>query len=201
MQKKVKVITICTIIGICLIVLAIILKGFIFDNENNKIDSYSLQIDKTNERVNVDVLVYGEDPGFREEFEWRRIEAITKKTLEKDVLHSYRWLIIVDYDGGVEMTDEELLLIKDKVENEYLNFLYIGEKYLDDFERLGFTEGFDEGELSFAYIGASSPSDIAQQNNYAVHGMWTEYDEKLRKYYKELLQEVIVNFIYEYSYR
>ena len=201
MQKKIKLI-ISVIAVILLVATAIIFKVFIFDNnESEKKDSYSLQIDRINEQVNVDVMVYGEEPGFREGFEWRRIDTISKKSLKNDILHGYRWLIIFDHDGAVEMTDDELLLIKDKVEDDSLNVLYIGEKYLNSFERLGFTDGFDNGERSFAYIGTRNPADIPQQTKYAVHGMWTETDEKLQKYNNELLQEVIVNFIYDYSYK
>lgn len=202
MQKKTKLIVICAISLILLVSTAIIFKFFILDNnESEKDDSYSLQIDMINDCVNVDVMVYGEEPGFREGFEWRRIDNISKKSLKNDILHVYRWLIIFDYDGAVEMTDDELLLIKDKVEGGSLNMLYIGEKYLDDFKRLGFTEGFDVGECSFGYIGVGNPADIPQQKNHAVHGMWTETDVELQKYNNELLQEIIVNFIYEYSYR
>lgn len=202
MQKKTKLIVICAIALILLVITAIIFKVFILDNnESENDDSYSLQIDMINDQVNVDVMVYGEEPGFRKDFEWRRIDAISKDSLKNDILHGYRWLIIFDQDGAVEMTDDELLLIKDKVEENSLNMLYIGEKYLENFKRLGFTDGIDDGEYSFAYIGIDNSADLPQQKNYAVHGMWTETDVELQKYNNELLQEIIVNFIYEYSYK
>ena len=204
MDKKTKIIGISVIVAILLVAIGLIVAIFIWDNkENEKKDSYSLQIDRINETTSIDVMVYGEEPGFRENFEWRRLDTISKDSLKNDIFHDYRCIVLFDYNGTMEISDEELLLIKEKVENEYLDMFYIGKNYLDDFERLGFTAGFDQNEMSFAYIGSVYKDKEVQQNDkgnlYAVHGMWTEADDKMLEYNSELLQEVIVNFIYEYE--
>ncbi len=204
MNKKTKVIAVSVITTILLVAIGTIIGIIIWDNKDSeKKDSYSLQIDRINENTNIDVMVYGEEPGFREDFEWRRIHSVSEQSLKKDKFYSYRCIVLFDYNGTMEISDEELLLIKEQVENEHLDMFYIGKNYLDDLVRLGFASDFNEAELSFAYIGSIYKDEEVKQNYkgnlHAVHGIWTEADEKVLEFNSELIQEVLVNFIYEYE--
>ncbi len=97
----------------------------------------------------------------------------------------------------MQITDEELLLIKEFVEDKGYDMLYIGKEKLEDFVRLGFTVGVYPESYSLEYIGSNKVGLEVQQsstgNLYAEHGMWEDTDmEYISKEDTEELEDRLV---------
>lgn len=158
----------------------------------------SLDID-----FNADIMVYGEDPGFIEEVKWRRIETISEESMDDGNNHGYRAIVLFDYEGTISVTDEELILIKNYVEDKGYDMFYIGKQYLDDFQRLKFTKGCEPEEISLEYIGSINYGKDVQQNEvgnlYAYHGLWTERDEEQVGDNPDMLRQIMIMTMKDYA--
>ena len=197
MKKKKLVITIfiVLIIAIIAIVVAICM-------QNDHGDGYDFAAQGLKVEFNADIMVYGEDPKFRKNVEYRKIDAITEETLASGEEHGYRAIILFDRKGTMSITDEELLLIKEYVEEKAYDMIYIGLNYLDDFKRLGFTVDLWEDAYSLEYIGSIHEGKEVQQNStgnlYAQHGLWTGEDEE-RFGKSDEVQDRMICIMYDYA--
>ena len=190
------------IIGIFIVISIIVILIVLFCGKKDDKDAYDIAISGLKIEFNSDIMVYGEELEFREGFEYRRIDAITEEKLSTDEEHGYRAIILYDRNGTISITDEELLLIKEYVEEKAYDMIYIGVNYLDDFERLGFTVRMWDDAYSFEYIGSIHEGKEVQQNEYgnlyAQHGLWTGEDEKTYGDTDDL-QYWIVTIMYDYA--
>ena len=91
MQKKTKLIMISVFTAIGVIIGIVV--AFVLWKGNNKKDSYAVAVEKMNEKTGIDVMVYGEEIDFREDFKYRTIEEISKETLKADEYFKYRAII------------------------------------------------------------------------------------------------------------
>ena len=89
------------------------------------------------------------------------------------------------------------------MEEKGYDMFYIGQNYLDDFKRLGFTVGCPEGAYSLEYLGSFNLGKQIQQNEvgnlYAEHGLWSEDDENGPLKVGERIQLRMVLLMYEYA--
>lgn len=193
------------IFAIVTIIVALVTAGMLilFSEEEDELDGYDIAARGLDIEFNADIMVYGEEPDFRDTVKWRKINEITDETLNYEETHGYRAVVLFDHGGTMTISDEELLLIKSYVEEKGYDMIYIGKDYLADLGRLGFTVGYDTDEYSLGYIGSIHKGKKVQQNSvgncYAVHGIWLDSDEEVRKDNKELLQWVIVTDMYDYA--
>ena len=154
-------------------------------SSNSGDDGYDKAIRGLNEEFNADIMVYGDDVEFREEFTYRRIESIDENTLASDSSHAYKAVYILDESSKNTVIDEEWLLLKSYVEEKGYDMYYIGTQYLDDLQRLGFTAGYyDDEEMSLEYIGSNKVGEDVQQNSvgnlYAEHGLYGKSDKDFK---------------------
>lgn len=199
MKKKIKLMismgSIGLILGIIVVVLIITRKP--------EPDGYDLAAEGLKKEFNADIIIYGEEIAFRENVDYRRIDKISEETLNSSAEHGYRAILLLDDNGKMSITDDELLLIKSYVEEKGYDMVYIGTQYLDDLVRLGFTVGVDEGARSLGYIGSTHAGKEVQQNEYgnlyAMHGIWTEEDLNYIKSDKELMQRVTISMMYDWA--
>lgn len=195
----------CVMIMTILMVLLFIGANILFFDEEEEMDGYDIAARGLDIEFNADIMVYGEEPFFRDTLKWRRINEITEETLNYEESHGYRAVILFDHGGTMCISPEELLLIKEYVEEKGYDMIYIGKQYLRELERLGFTVGCQEDEYSLGYIGSVHMGKKVQQNSvgncYAEHGIWLDSDEEIRKINKELLQLIIVTNMYDNARR
>lgn len=165
--------------------------------------AYSMEAEALDIEFNADIMVYGENPEFIDAVKYRTIDKITEETLNYDEEHGYRAIVLYDRKGTMNITDEQLLLIKAYVEEKGYDMFYIGKNYLDDFERLGFTVGCAEDEYSLEYLGSSHVGEDVQQdevgNLYAEHGLWSDSDEENYDAGYDKLQSRIISLMYDYA--
>ena len=185
------------------IIIVLVLAGVInFWPKENENDGYNIAAEALNVEFDADIIVYGEDPEFRDTVKYRTINEITEEELNCEEEHGYRAIVLFDYKGTMNITDEELLLIKTYVEEKGYDMFYIGQNYLDDFERLGFTVGCPEGAYSLEYLGSFNLGKQIQQevgNLYAEHGLWSDDDENSPEKVDEEIQFRIIVLMYEYA--
>ena len=196
-MKRIIISTVAVVL-LSLLVLIIVL----FIKDNNELDGYDQAAQGLKVEFNADIMVYGEEPKFRETVECRRINAITKENLYSSEEHGYKAIILFDHKGTMKITDEELLLLKEYVEEKAYDMIYVGRNYLDDFERLGFTVKMWNDAYSFEYVGSIHEGKEVQQNEYgnlyAQHGLWTGADEEQFGKTEEL-QDRIIRIMYDYA--
>lgn len=190
------------IVSIGIFAVIFVLLVFLLCN-NEKDDGYNIAAESLGIEFNADVMVYGENIEFRDTLKYRTINEINEDSLNADENHGYRAIILYDHNGTMEITDEELLLIKKYVEEKAYDMIYIGKDYLDDFKRLGFTVGYEDTAYSFEYIGSIYEGQKVQQNEYgnlyAMHGLWSDEDEEMIGDKDESIQARIVMIMYDYA--
>ena len=209
MNKK-KIIAM-SIILLCLILSAIGIIWFLVkDDDKTDLElamqgksGYEQAAESLDVDYNADIMVYGEEPGFIDDVKWRKIDKITEEILNFEEPHGYRAIILFDYEGTMNITDEELLLIKKYVEEKGYDMIYIGENYLDDFVRLKFTVGCKPGAMSLGYMGSINVGQEVQQNEvgnlYALHGIWNVESEEYLKMNEILLQSTLLDIMWMYA--
>lgn len=190
------------IIGIITaIVVVIVVANIIYDNSTTKDDGYNIAAEGLDVEFNADIIVYGENPKFRKTVKHRFVDEITEKTLSSDEEHGYRGIVLYDYNGTMEISDAELMLIMKYVEEKGYDMFYIGKNYLDDLQRLGFTVGYQEGACSLEYIGSINYGQEVPKtdmgNLYAAHGLWSDRDEEFKN--REEIQNRIITLMYDYA--
>ena len=186
---------------VTLIVAAIVIVNILRDKSETENDGYNIAAEGLDVEFNADIMVYGEDPKFRKTVKHRFIDEITEENLSCEENHGYRAIILYDYNGTMEISDEELLLIMEYVEDKGYDMFYVGKKYLEKFEELGFTVGFQDGAASFEYLGSINygkevpKTDVG--NLYASHGLWSDSDEENKN--AEEIQYRIIVLMYDYA--
>lgn len=197
MRRKVAI-----VIGVVILILLLIIVAVLLCKKE-ELDGYDQAAQGLNVEFNADIIVYGEEPNFRDTVEYRRIDVINEENLYSGNEHGYKAIVLYDREGTMKVTDEELLLIRKYVEKNAYDMIYIGRNYLDDFERLGFTVGMWDDAYSFEYIGSIHEGKEVQQNEYgnlyAQHGLWTGAEEEQFKYEKDRVQSRIIRIMYDYA--
>ena len=157
----------------------------VVDYTNGEDDTYSQIIKASKTTYPTDIFVYGEDCNFRKEVEFTEITELTDEQLKSD--KEYKFIIINDLSGKLEITDEEFDLIHRYVYEEKYHLVYLG---INQYSNLV------ENELCM------KDSNLGNVNGFAVDfigetpifssGIW---DEEGHGYYEngntELLGEVI----------
>ena len=196
MKKKV-------VIGLGVVIVLVLACAINFWSKEKENDVYNIAEEALNIEFDADIIVYGENPEFRDTVKYRTINEITEEELNYEEEHGYRAIVLFDYKGTINITDEEMLLIKTYVEEKGYDMFYIGKNYLDDFERLGFTVGCPEGAYSLEYLGSFNLGKQIQQNEvgnlYAEHGLWSDDDENSPAKADEEIQFRILVLMYEYA--
>ena len=200
MKKNWKILWI--VLGIVTVIMAVVIvANVIHDNLTSDNDGYNIAAEGLDVEFNADIIVYGENPKFRKTVKHRFVDEITEETLSSDEEHGYRGIVLYDYNGTMEISDEELMLIMKYVEEKGYDMFYIGKNYLDDLQRLGFTVGYQEGACSLEYIGSINYGQEVPKtdmgNLYAVHGLWSDSDEEYKQ--KDSISGRIVEIMYDYA--
>lgn len=199
MGKKKKIIF---AVAISLFVIAAVVLLILLVPRKEELDGYDQYAAQLKNGFEADIMLYGEPFTFRETVDYRRIEAIDEQQLTARQ-SDYHAIVLMDLYGEMQITDEELLLIKAFVEEKGYDMLYIGKAKLDDFVRLGLTARCPEDDCCLMYIGSNKVGMKVQQdevgNLYAEHGMWKDADMQYITENTEELESTLVWFICMYA--
>lgn len=131
------------------------------------------------------IMYYGNpDPGKEITINYREVTEFTDETIgDSDNQYVYHAIVIFDFDGEMDISNEELLLIKDYCENKNYDLLYYGTAHLNQFQKNGFFTQLDSTEnCGFVYNGSYWVNRSGQEeclNPYLLTGNWTKSDDDL----------------------
>ena len=114
---------------------------------------------------------------------YQKVTEFTEETIgDEDNQYAYHAIVIFDFDGKMNISDEELRLIKDYCENRYYDMLYYGTAHMEQFRKCGyFQTEMDDSERGFAYNGSYWMNRTGKEeylNPYLLMGNWVESHEE-----------------------
>lgn len=127
------------------------------------------------------IWYYGSpEPGREVTINCKKVEEFTEETIgDKENQYEYHAIVILDFDGKMDISDEELLLIKDYCENRHYDLLYYGTAHMEQFRKNGFFSKMDSSEHGFTYNGSYWKLRKGEEeylNPYLLTGNWTVYE-------------------------
>gem|GEM_PF-6527197 len=137
-----------------------------------------------------DILVIGEDPCFEFDMPYRRESEITEETLRvRDGFNSLV-ILLIDRNGNVKLSKEEIALIDSFIYEQKGSLIYIGEQYGSawDHEGEGGSYNMAVGNRAIAYTYEKGM--LIKSINF-----WTQEHEEIFKSQPEILGQSIVNLL------
>lgn len=179
MKKKILIPIIIAIITLILAVLYIVYK-----NRNvYKASEQQIRFMEEINEANAVIWYYGDlDPGKEITINYKKVTEFTEDTIgDKDNIYDYHAVVIFDFDGKMDISDQELKLIKEYCEENYYDMLYYGNKHLEQFKKCGYFSVYDSNLQGFTYNGSYWKNRTGMEeylNPYLLLGLWTETDSK-----------------------
>ena len=167
------------VIGVAALIITIIIIIFlgkmgyiknISHNENDIKDEYDKAIEVLNDTMPTAIFVYGEDIEIREGLQVNKISHITLDSLETE--NEYVVLILSDLNSNLDITEDEYLVIKEKLKDNKFSLYYLGNSKIQDLKNMGIieTEGSVSGDLCVASV-------VYYGQRTAWSGLYTENDK------------------------
>ena len=82
------------VIGLGIAIVIVLVCVINFWPKENKNDGYNIAAEALNIEFNADIIVYGEDPEFRDTVKYRTINEITEEELNYEEEHGYRAIVL-----------------------------------------------------------------------------------------------------------
>ncbi len=178
MKKKIVITISCILCLLILLILTAYFEGW-FSSASEQEKKYMTELNESN----VVVYYYGSlNPGKEITINYKKVNEFTEASIgDPDNIYTYHVIVIFDFDGTMNLTNTELLLIKKYCEENYYDLLYYGSSHLEAFKECGYFSQMDTKSLGFTYNGSYwiNRSDKDQYANpYLLLGLWEEDDNK-----------------------
>lgn len=178
MKKKVLIITIMVLLVAIIAGLLIANYFGLFYKVSGQQERYMTELNEANTKV----WYYGDlDPGREITLTYEKVTEFTDETIgDPENEYTYHMIVIFDFDGEMNISNEELLLIKDYCENKYYDLLYYGTAHFEQFKECGFFTKIDSNEHGFTYTGSYWLNRVGKElylNPYLCTGNWTANDD------------------------
>ncbi|MDO4318336.1 MAG: hypothetical protein Q4C48_09050 [Lachnospiraceae bacterium] len=147
------------------------------------------------------VWYYGNlDPGREITINYKKVKEFTEETIgDKENQYEYHAIVILDFDGKMDVSDEELLLIKDYCENRQYDLLYYGTEHMEQFRNNGFFTQMGSEEHGFTYNGSYWKNRSGQEqylNPYLLTGNWTSDEtQNFDTEDKHIVWKIVIGFM------
>src|SRR5690554_4514493 len=153
---------------IAIVVIVCIFLGIKFLSSDSSDDDYSKDIKILN-NFQIDIMIYGEDIPFNNNLITRKINSINSLTFSQS--NKKQILILSDLNNSLNISDEELLVIKDNMDNNNnFDFYYLGTEKLGRLKELEFfTEDRPVGDYCLAIVFYEGRREY-------FTGVWAESD-------------------------
>lgn len=155
-MKKRILMLIISLLVIIAIAFAVLIKQFTNSDGDVEISSPENDLKIVTESFPTKFIVYGDKIEFNEKVNVEYITDINKDTLAFDENYMYQMVIVNDLSGNAEMTDEQWLMLYDKVINDKrYNCFYLGDEDFEQLSQLEIIDGltaFVEGDLSIGFV-------------------------------------------------
>lgn len=177
--KKIVILIVALLsISVCVLIVAYECGLFYEPSEQQK--RFMTEINAANAKI----WYYGNlDPGKEITINYEKVTEFTEDTIgDDDNQYVYHAIVIFDFDGTMDISDEELMLIKDYCENNYYDMLYYGTAHLEQFKKCGFFTNLDSQQSGFTYNGSYWMNESRQEeylNKYLLTGNWSKNDNSI----------------------
>lgn len=147
------------LVSICLVLIML----FTACSGGEVTDSFEYYGNLMDKEYNGEVLVYGHDT-LEAQAPFKLIGEITENALNGDPERNYHAIVVWNPKGEIALSDEELLLIKEYVDDKQYDFIYIGSSQFEKLTELGFTTSFGTNEKGMLYSGYNLTSGVKTVN-------------------------------------
>lgn len=177
-KKKVVMVVIIVLIVVAGLLLVAYFSGW-FHRASGQQKRFMNEINE----ANTIVMYYGNlDPGKEVTINYRKVTEFTDETIgDSNNQYVYHEIVIFDFDGEMNISNEELLLIKDYCENKNYDLLYYGTAHLEQFSDCGFFTQLDSEDCGFTYNGSYWMNRVREEewlNSYLLTGNWLLSDNE-----------------------
>jgi hypothetical protein len=137
---------------------------------NNATDNHVKVI---NENYPTEIIVYGDIVEFDDGFVARTIDKISTENLTSDEKYMFSVLVINDLEGNAPVSDEEMKIITQMIDEEDMNFYYFGTNLLGPLKENGFyTDTLLPSDMFVARV--HEPLEVI-----TIIGMWDTQSNEL----------------------
>ncbi len=194
MKKKVILLIVASVAAVIVVCIALVVAGVIplpqaiageldnADDELGEIGRISKLITKTHP---TDIVVLGKEISFQVDVSTRKVDEATEENLTRKDGCKYTFFIINDLDNEVNLTDEEIAFIAEKINSENFCLAYLGEKYSTVWDDPEQYVANVEGNLWFRY------NQVDDEPHRAI-GAWNKEEQEQLSQYPYMLGDVVL---------
>lgn len=140
------------------------------------------------------------NPGKEISLNYKKITEFTDETIgDKEDAYEYHAIVIFDFDGKMDISDEELIIIKKYCEEKYYDLIYYGTAHLEQFKKCGFYTVMDPKDYGFTYNGSYWKNRQGKEeyiNPYLLLGNWTkDNNERYDTTDEHIMWKMVISFI------
>lgn len=202
MKKKVVISIIIILIVVTGGLLFAYFQGW-FYTANDQQRMYMTEINAANSII----WYYGNlNPGKEITLNHKKVTEFTDETIGDDEnQYAYHAIVIFDFDGKMDISNDELLLIKEYCKNKHYDMLYYGNAHIDQFRECGYFESIDSSFHGFTYNGSCWKNRSEQEeysNPYLLIGNWSDedterYDTSDKHYMWKFVIQYLVDLVHD----
>ncbi len=144
----------------------------------------------------IDIIIRGEDVPFEYEAHYRKVDRLDADTIHAGAKGSSPFIVIVDREGRLELTQEEIDFVEVCITDRRIPMLYIGTQYGDAWKMPDQTGSYQDvvGNTCIEYTWEKGMP-------FTTVGFWGAGEEEAYKIRKEILGDVIISSIRLYIER
>lgn len=176
------IVVVIVVIGIC-----------IFIKMNKEKDNTLTDYDRISKILTTtrktDIFIVGEQIDFNNKITTKNINEVSKSKISGN--GDYTVIIVNDLNDEVELSEDEIELLKDLISKNNYMLIYLGEKYSTTWDDESYGIADIEGNLCYIYY---SWDGVPTRNV----GVWTETDQEASKDYPLMLGESLLLSIEDY---
>lgn len=138
-----------------------------------------------------DILVMGDAIPFGDDVSYRKVDRITEEALQKNENCSYTFVFINDLNTSVQLTEDEINLLADKISTEDFCLVYLGETYAAAWDLPDQPIATVEGNLGYRYFTVRGLPRRSM-------GAWCEEEQELYETYPDIFPQAMLYEIEAY---
>lgn len=138
-----------------------------------------------------ELILLGEDIIFETGIPVTKISSVTEASLKRPAKYENTFFIINDLKGDVQLTEEEIGLLSEKISHPNFCLVYLGTKYISSWDDPNQYIANLDGNLSWRYYQLDG-----QPRRYI--GAWTQSEQSISKQYPYMLGNALLYEIEAY---
>ncbi|MBR3645147.1 MAG: hypothetical protein IKN54_01895 [Lachnospiraceae bacterium] len=185
-------------VGICGLLMVLYLNGFFYKPTSQQLKEMNRLIAE-----NSVIYYYGNmDPGKEITVPCEKVSEFTEESIgDIEEKYDYHAIVIIDFDGSMNLSEAELKLAKTYCEEKHYDLLYYGTDNYETFKKCDYFTQFNGSNMGFVYNGSYWMNRDKEEadnylNPYLLTGNWNIDNEKSFGHRnKHLFWKFIISYI------